>query len=543
MNKTRIKSSLLCLCLFGLCGQYLPATCQTPATGQTPGQAAVSDAGLTGLPVDKSSWHGYDRYDFVLDVESGAITPSRALPGEGDGVGSPAKGQRRCILVVPRQAAAGHPWSWQACYWNHQPQTEVELLRRGFCIAYISAGAGLEPDKNWETWYAFLTGKYELSPKPVFIGMSRGGTFEYMWATTHPDAVSCIYADNPAIAPESLMKLGALASRDVPLLNVCGSIDPLLGNHTLAIESIYQQLGGRISVMIKEGFGHHPHSLKDARPIADWIEQNYKTVAAAPPSGAAYPGAPPAGNPPATAPPALVGARYVHTNYYSIENTYTYSASEGTYISSRGPWFSGCYDRYQFNVAGIDGAITLTLPKTAAPGKPWVFRVGFAGRDAVVDLALLAKGYTIVTGPVSYNSDSLSLKDWNAVYKLFTDNGYSPKPAVEGAGGAAGQAYGWAIANPEKVSCIYAENPFLRSTFSAEQPLENLAVLAKARIPILHVCGSLDPALKDQTEAEEKRYKALGGSIRVIIREGQGHYPSGPEDVDAVVNFIQKSAH
>jgi hypothetical protein len=528
MNKTQIKSIVSCLSLLLLCAQALPAAAQTPAA-------------LTGLPAEKSSWHGYDRYDFVLDIESGTIIPSRAVPGEGDGVGVPAKGQRRCILIVPKQAAPGHPWSWRGCYWNYAPQTEIELLRRGFCVAYISAGAGMEPDKNWETWYAFLTGKYGLSAKPVFIGMSRGGTFEYMWATEHPDAVSCIYADNPAIAPQSLMKLGGLAARDVPLLNICGSIDPLLGYHTLVIESIYEQLGGRISVMIKEGFGHHPHSLKDTRPIVDWIEQNYKTVSTAPPAGTAYPGAPPAGNQPAVAPPALVGARYVHSNYYGTQNTYTYSASEGTYITCRGPWFSGCYDRYQFNVEGIDGALTLTLPKTTAPGKPWVFRAGFAGRDAVVDLALLAKGYAIVTGPISYNRDSLSLKDWNAAYKLFTDNGYSPKPVLEGAGGGAGQIYGWAIANPDKISCIYGEDPFLRTTFSVAQPLENLAVLARARVPILHVCGSLDPALKDQTPVEEKRYKALGGSMRVILREGQGHYPSGPSDVNPVVDFITGS--
>ena len=27
--------------------------------------------------------------------------------------------------------------------------------------------------------------------------MSRGGEYAYTWATTHPDKVSCIYADNP----------------------------------------------------------------------------------------------------------------------------------------------------------------------------------------------------------------------------------------------------------------------------------------------------------------------------------------------------------
>lgn len=495
----------------------------------------------------QNTWHGYARYDFVLDEATGSITPFTAPAGERDGVGDPAKGQRRCVLVMPKQAAPGNPWSWQGCYWNHQPQTEIELLHRGFCIAYISASATLPPDKNWETWYAFLTDKYKLSPYPAFVGMSRGGIFAYQWATTHPDAVSCIYADNPAISPESLAKLDQLASRDVPLLNVCGSIDPLLGYHTLAIESIYRQLGGRITVMIKEGYGHHPHSLRDATPLADWIEQNWKTVHRFRTQDIRASAVPPAGYQPprdsllASLMPTLAQGRWTHTYYYGNQGNYTWFPSEGTYITCRGPWFTGCYDRYQLNLTGIDGAVTVTVPVTPAPGKPWVLRVGFSGADAYVDLALLAKGYAIVTGPSSYNSDSLSLKDWDAVYGMLVQDGFSSKPVLEGSGGAGGQAYGWAIANPEKVACIYVENPFLRNTFSPAKPLDNLAPLARAHVPILHLCGSLEPTLADQTRVAEKRYQQLGGSMKVIVLEGKGHEGPGAGEIKPVVSFIDAS--
>lgn len=83
----------------------------------------------------------------------------------------------------------------------------------------------------------------------------------------NPDKVSCIYADNPGGNREMLAKLGDLASNDVPLLHVCGSIDPLLGRVSSVIENIYQQWGGRITVVIKEGAGHHLHSLCDPKPI------------------------------------------------------------------------------------------------------------------------------------------------------------------------------------------------------------------------------------------------------------------------------------
>ena len=59
--------------------------------------------------------------------------------------------------------------------------------------------------------------------------------------------------------------------------------------------------------------------------------------------------------------------------------------------------------------------------KTAAPGNPWVFRADFVNRDALVDLALLAKGFRIVTGPVPYNADGPSRAHWDAVYKHLTD--------------------------------------------------------------------------------------------------------------------------
>src|SRR3954447_9600592 len=104
--------------------------------------------------------------------------------------------------------------------------------------------------------------------------MSKGGVNAYDWASAHPDRVSCIYADNPAIRPEAFARLGELARNDVPLLHVCGSLDFLLERNTLLIEQRYHQLGGRITVMVKEGTAHHPHSLRNPKPIADWVEQN-----------------------------------------------------------------------------------------------------------------------------------------------------------------------------------------------------------------------------------------------------------------------------
>ena len=467
---------------------------------------------------EKTAWHGFDRYDFVMDGSDLSLKPFKAPAGENDGIGAPAAGQRRCVLVMPKQPAAGRPWCWRGCYWDHQPQTEIELLRRGFHIAYLSADATLRPGKEWDAWYAFLTEKRGLSKKPAFIGMSRGGEYSYTWATTHPDRVSCIYADNPGGNREMLMNLGELAVNDVPLLEVCGSIDPLLGRFALPIENIYQQWGGRVSVMIKEGSGHHPHSLRDPKPIADWIERSVQ-----PASGAT---------------PDYLPARFTRTSYYSDESFYREYPKEGTYITCRGPAFTESYDRYSFDLQGIEGAITVIAPRTQAAGKPWVFRADMVSREAVVDLGLLARGFHIVIGPVPYNADGPSRAHWDAVYRYLTERGFSKKPLMEGVGAAAGEAYAWAIENPDKVSCVYGENPVLRSHMSNQPLLERLAPLAKAGVPLVHVCGAQDPWLDSQTRVAEKNYKELGGRITVLLKAGQGHYPNAPSDPKAVVEFI-----
>ncbi len=306
-----------------------------------------------------------------------------------------------------------------------------------------------------------------------------------------------------------MSKLGALAANDVPLLHVCGSIDPLLGKVSAVIEGIYQQLGGRISVMIKDGAGHHPHSLRDPKPIADFITQSVQSAA--------------------NVPPDFLSGKVTRNSFYSIANDYRDFPGEGTNITCRGPFFTGAYDRFSFELPGVEGAITVIVPKEPAPGKPWVFRAGFVDRTATVDLTLLAKGFHVVTGPIPYNRDAPVLEHWNAVYDHLTEHGFSKMPVLEGAGRAPGEVLGRAVENPGKVSFIYGENPVLRSFMTKSPLLESLAPLARAGVPMLSVCGSLDPALKENTRVLEKRYLDLGGSITVLIKEGEGHARKGAQ--------------
>jgi hypothetical protein len=465
----------------------------------------------------RNSWYGFDRYDFLMDSIDFTIRPFHAAQKkEETGITELIPGKYRCIIVMPHKMAPGSPWSWRGCYWDHQPQTEVELLKRGFHIAFVMS----EPGKAWDIWYQYLTKNYGLSNKPAFIGMSKGGVYEYSWATGNPEKVSCIYADNPALYPESMQKMNVLAKNDVPLLHVCGDFDFLLEQHTLILENLYHQMGGRISVMIKDGTAHHPHSLQDPSIIAGWIEHNVQ--------------------PDKSYGPDFIGMKFVKSYYYSFENKYNFLPAENIYVTCRGPLFNPCYQRYDQQTSsnwGITG-ITVIIPGNPAAGNPWVLRADRIGREpSPYDLALLAKGFYIVAAPVTSQAGPLQ-KEWDSLYNLLTANGFSKKPVLEGTGTGAGEAYAWAVLNPSRVSTIFSVNPVLRSLQTKTAAIDNLNTLAHASISIIDICGALDPGLKENTLSVEQRYKQFGGKIKVIIHEQEGHFLSPSNDPETLVDFI-----
>ena len=485
-------------------------------------KVAWAQDALASFSGSKIDWHGYDRYDFTMDNQTMEIQPFDAPASTGTGTGADIPGKRHCIVIVPKQVAAGNPWEWQGCYWDYEPQAEVELLHRGFFVTFITPDGGPQ-GPQWDAWYKFLTEKHGLAKKAVLLGMSKGGVNNYDWAVNHPDTVACIYADNPALYPQDFEKVHLLAEADVPVLHICGSFDYLLFHHTLPVEDVYHQLGGRITVMIKDGMPHHPHTLRDPKIIADWIEENAK--------------------PDTSTPFTLPGLTLIKSHYYSFDNTYTYFPKEGTYITCRGPAFTDCYDRYdakapEWNLTGA----TFILPKTPAQGNPWVLRANRIDRatPSAVDLGLLAKGVAIVAMPVD-TQPGPSQKEWDDTYNLLVGAGFSKTPGLEGSGTGAGEAYAWALNHPDRVSCIYAENPYLRSIMFPQTHYEDLNPLFKAGIPLMHVCGSLDPLLKDNSAAVEASYKQLGGQITVILKDGVGHYPLEPADPQPVIDFIAKT--
>ncbi len=129
------------------------------------------------------------------------------------------------------------------------------------------------------------------------------------------------------------------------------------------------------------------------------------------------------------------------------------------------------------------------------------------------------------------------------------------------------QMYNWAAEHPESVACLAGiypvcnmeSYPGLKSAagkyrMSQEQlvkelenhnPIDRLAPLAKAKVPIYHNTGDVDKLVpaRDNSFLVEKRYKALGGEMTVTVFKGQGHnYWTGFFEDEAMAAFIIKHA-
>lgn len=220
----------------------------------------------------------------------------------------------------------------------------------------------------------------------------------------------------------------------------------------------------------------------------------------------------------------------------------------------------------------------IVRPKTTAKGRPWLWRARFWGHRPEVDLALLEKGFHLVFIDAPDLIGSPEAVDlWNKFYAYLTDiHHLAPKVALEGMSRGGLYIYNWACANPEKVACIYADAPVCdfkswpggkgKSKGSPKDwqlilkhfhfkneaealawthnPIDSLAPLAKAHVPLFHVVGDADDVVPvdENTAIIEKRYKEMGGSFQIIHKPGIGH-KHGLDDPTPLIDFILENTH
>ena len=220
------------------------------------------------------------------------------------------------------------------------------------------------------------------------------------------------------------------------------------------------------------------------------------------------------------------------------------------------------FDQYNFPLEGI--ACRVVIPKKIADGKPWVWRARFFGHEPQFDIAMLNRGYHLVYCDVAGlfgNTEAVSR--WNKFYNyLRFEHLFSDRVILEGMSRGGLIIYNWAAKNPGKVAAIYADAPVMDFKswpkinptilkvyrFKNEQeakaykgnPVDNLAPLAKAGIPVIHVVGMDDKVVpvSENTQVAERRYKKMGGTFKVIRKKGIGHHPHSLKDPSPIVEFV-----
>ena len=64
-----------------------------------------------------------------------------------------------------------------------------------------------------------------------------------------------------------------MAKAKVPLLHICGDADEVVPypENTVILKKRYEELGGKMHLIVKPGFKHHPHGLDDPTPAVEFI--------------------------------------------------------------------------------------------------------------------------------------------------------------------------------------------------------------------------------------------------------------------------------
>lgn len=249
------------------------------------------------------------------------------------------------------------------------------------------------------------------------------------------------------------------------------------------------------------------------------------------------------------------------------------AAANGLDAAKKWADFHG-YKREMYAIGDNEGFIV--FPKTAAKNNPWFWRTEFFGVEPQGNLALLEKGFHAAYVDVQQLFGApIALDKMDAFYDFCQrEFSLSPKVILKGFSRGGLFAFNWAARNPEKVAGIYVDAPVCdfkswpagKGAFKGspndwkkcldayqmteaqalqydKNPVDNLAPLANAKIPLFAIVGDVDEIvpLAENFAIVEERYKKLGGEVTVIHKPDGKHHPHSVKDPQPIVDFAVKA--
>lgn len=222
----------------------------------------------------------------------------------------------------------------------------------------------------------------------------------------------------------------------------------------------------------------------------------------------------------------------------------------------------------------VDGRqFKIVRPSAPLEGRQWAWRPEFFGAFADVDAQLVARGFHLVYLDVSdHYGCPKAVAHGDALWREMTARfGLAKSFAFIALSRGGLLAYNYAATFPERVACIYADNPVCDFKswpagwgdgpgsatdwekcraiygFTEEQarayagnPVDRAEVIARAGIPVFQVLGDADEVVpvKENGFVMRERLRAAGGEYHEIIKPGALHHPHGLDDPTSAVDFI-----
>ena len=253
-----------------------------------------------------------------------------------------------------------------------------------------------------------------------------------------------------------------------------------------------------------------------------------------------------------------------------IQNSNTYSLTSVKLVQNK---WNG-FEIIEFKFNGVDAKIV--FPKKSNATKNWIWRTQFWAHEPQTDIALLNQGFHVVyVDVVDLYGNKVAVNRLSDFYTFLIKNfGLNKKTVLEGMSRGGLDAFNWASENTDKVFCIYVDAPvcdikswpgglgkgqgskndwekclkaYDLTELSVQDfkgiPLNNCIKLAKAKIPIISVCGDADTVVPFEENSLKlaEIYRAAGGKIELIVKKGIGHHPHSLQDPKPIVDFILKN--
>lgn len=230
-------------------------------------------------------------------------------------------------------------------------------------------------------------------------------------------------------------------------------------------------------------------------------------------------------------------------------------------------------DAIHFEIFGRESWII--QPAVPRGDRKWVWRTEFFGAFDYADMALVRDGYYLVFHNVSdlYGCPQSILYMEKFYAYVVSEYRLNPKAVMIGLSRGGLYACNFALAHPDQVSCLYLDAPVLdirswpggkysgpgeeacwaeclncygltEETAAAfrDNPLDHIKEIADAKIPVVLVCGDADELVpfSENGRIFDRKFRALGGKIKTIVKPGCGHHPHSLENPAEIVNFIER---